>query len=365
MSTLRTGIVGVGGMGIANYHARALAEEELVELVACCDINVEALHSFGEKHGIPHRYTSYDEMFQRENLDIIVICTNELWHAPITIQAASYRPRAIICEKPMAMNLAEADAMLEACEQNGVVLIIGHQRRYMPQYARAKELLQGGAIGSLEQIWATGHAFTSLMVDGTHTVDLMRYYADDAPIEWVMGQADARTERIGWKHVLEDAAIALMKFETGVRGLLTVGGGHTNSAKEALGTSARFEYHRIVLQGSTGVIDIRGDSPIDGIPLVSLIKGDKSEAVDLFTGQDGKMQRWHQGLSPHADLIRCLNEGSTHPLSGQSARATLEVLMAVYESSRLRRMITLPMDNLENPLEQMLAERGKPFLEVS
>lgn len=363
MSKLKTGIVGVGGMGIANYHARALAEVERVQLAACCDINVDVLYPFGEKHGIPNRYTSYDDMFQAENLDIVVICTNELWHAPITIQAASYRPQAIICEKPMAMNLAEADAMLAACEENGVVLIIGHQRRYMPQYARAKELLLDGAIGRLEQIWASGHPFTSLMVDGTHTVDLMRYYADDAPVEWVMGQADARTERVGWKHVLEDAAMALMKFETGVRGLLTVGGGHINAAKEALGTSAPFEYHRILLQGSKGVIDIRGDSPIEGIPLVSLIRGDKSEAVDLLD-EDGKRQRWHKGLSPHADLIRCLEDGSTHQLSGFSARATLEVLMAVYESSRLRRVITLPMDNQENPLEQMLRERGKPFLEV-
>ena len=361
-STLRTGIVGVGGMGIANYHAQTLAAEERVRLVACCDIDAEALNSFAEKHGIPNRYTSYEEMLQAEKLDIVVICTNELLHAPMTIQAAAHAPKAIICEKPMAMNLAEADAMLAACEENGVVLIIGHQRRYMPQYARAKELLLDGAIGKLEQIWAAGHPYSSLMVDGTHTVDLMRFYADDAPVEWVVGQADARTGRVGWQHVLEDATVALMKFATGVRGLLTTGGGHTNPAKEALGSPPPFEYNRILLQGTAGMIDIRGDSRVEGVPLVTLIRGDKAEAVELFPGEEPNGRGWHRGLSPHADLIRCLEEGRTHPLSGYSARATLEVLMAVYESSRLRRVITLPLENKENPLEQMLAEQGKPFV---
>ena len=362
-SQLRAGFVGVGGMGIANYHARALAAEKEVELAACCDINKESLERFARHHGIPHQYTSLDEMLEKERLDIVVICTNELLHAPMTIKAAARRPKAIICEKPMAMNLAEADAMLSACEENGVVLVIGHQRRYMAQYARAKELLDEGAIGELQQIWASGHPFSSLMVDGTHTVDLIRFYAGDARVEWVMGQVDARTARVGWQHVLEDAAMALIKFETGVRALVTTGGGIPTPAGDALASSPPFEYNRILLHGTSGTIDIRGDSPVEGVPLVTLIKGDRAVPVELFA-EDGGGGKWHRGISPHKDLLRCLEEGRTHQLSAASARATLEVLLAVYESSRLRQVVTLPLANRDNPLEQMLAERGIPFVQV-
>ena len=360
---LRAGIVGVGGMGIAHYHARALAAEEEVELAACCDINREILERFAEQHGVANTYTSYDEMLEKERLDIVVICTNELLHASMTIKAAAYKPKAIICEKPMAMNLAEADAMLSACKENGVVLIIGHQRRYMPQYARAKELLDEGVIGKLEQIWASGHPYSSLLVDGTHIVDLIRYYAGDARIEWVMGQVDARSGRVGWQHVLEDASLALIKFETGVRALLTTGGGLHTPAHDALASSPPFEYNRILLQGTTGMIDIRGDGPVEGLPLVTLIKGDRAEPVELVPGT-GSGASWHRGVSPHKDLLRCLETGEVHPLSGTSARATLEVLMAIYESARLRQVVTLPLEKGENPLEEMLAERGIPFLQV-
>ena len=350
---LRVGMVGVGGMRIADYHAREFAGDERAEIVACCDIQPEATEAFAERHGIPAQYADYATMLAEAGLDIVVICTNETLHAEMTVQAATHRPRAILCEKPMAMSLAEADAMLEACGQNDVLLVIAHQRRYVPQYARAKEVLQAGAIGELEHLHVAAHPGCSLLPDGTHCVDLIRFYVDDAPAEWLLGQIEARTHREHWGHVLEDAALALIKFATGVRAWLTQGSLLT-PAQEPLGTPMfpYDQYVRITLHGPRGRIEIDGDHAVEDRPLLRVVRGDELEVVPLDHG------RWHRGLSPQVDLLNALEDGHRHQLDGESARADLELLMAVYESSRLRRLITFPLEKGENPFYQMLGEEA-------
>ncbi|HEX6972628.1 MAG TPA: Gfo/Idh/MocA family oxidoreductase [Limnochordia bacterium] len=358
----RVGTVGL--RGIVKYHTRAFLDDGRAEIVACCDIQPDVLAQYAAEFNVPRAYRDFETMLAQERLDIVVIATAELLHAPMTIQAAAHRPKAILCEKPMAMNLAEADAMLAACEENGVCLIIGHQRRYKPQYARAKELLASGAIGRLESIQASGHRGTSLMVDGTHTVDLIRFFADDAAVEWVIGQVDIRRAEIGhWRHANEDASLALFKFTNGVRAFLTTGGEPGTGDREALGAAtngideqAAFHYHRILLHGSHGVIDIRGDRPAGGQPLLSIRRGGEIEGIPV------DHHGWHHGRSPQSELIDVLEQGGTHPLDGRSARATLEILMAIFESARLGGIVSLPLNNPANPLEQMLTAQGRPFL---
>jgi predicted dehydrogenase len=351
----RVAIIGVGGMGIANYHAQAFLDTGKAAIAGICDIQREALHACGERLRVPpeRRYEDHARMLAEVRPDVVVVCTNETLHARLTVEAAAHRPRAILCEKPMAMSLGEADAMVEACAREGVLLVIGHQRRYMPQYARARELLRDGAIGTLEQIQSMGHATSSLMVDGTHSVDLVRFYAGDTPAEWVLGQVDARSRRVGWGHVLEDAALALVGFEGGVRAWVATGGGGATPGREGLGARVTGRnYHRILLHGTAGRIEIAGDAAAEGEPLLRVVRGGGTEAVDLPAGG------WHRGLSPQAELLQCLEDGHAHPLDGRSARATLEILMATYESARTRRVVALPLDNRGNPLEQMMGESG-------
>jgi predicted dehydrogenase len=351
---VRVAIIGVGGMGIANYHAQAFLDTGRAVIAGICDVEREALDAFGERFRIPPalRYADHARMLAQVRPDVVVICTNETLHARLTIDAAGCRPRAILCEKPMAMSLREADAMLEACARGGVTLVVGHQRRYTPQYALARELLRDGAIGLLEQVQSTGHPTSSLMVDGTHSVDLVRFYAGDSPAHWVLGQVDARSRRVGWGHVLEDAAVALVKFEGGVRAWVATGGAGATPGREGLGARVTGpNYHRILLHGTAGRMEIAGDAAAEGEPLLRLVRGDRAQAVDVPPG-------WHRGLSPQAELLQCLEDGHPHPLDGRSARATLEILMATYESARTGRVVPLPLENRGNPLEQMLEGGG-------
>jgi len=350
----RAAVIACGG--ISGAHAHGYVSNN-IPIVACADINKDKANTFGDRFGVPSdkRYLDYNEMLDKERPEIVSVCSHHHLHAPMTIDAAKYKPLAIFCEKPIALSLGEADAMIDACKQVGAMLVIGHQRRLSPQYVSAYQALKNGMIGELQSMEAHGHPGTSLLVDGTHTVDLLRWYANDDPVIWVLGQIDAKTHRSGWGSLVEDATISIFNFSNGIRTILTLGGAHLTK-----GENKYFEplwkgveggnYHHIILRGTDGQIEIDGDAPTPGRPWVRLIKNGAVEELPL-----PKLP------SAHAEIIRLLIEsietGSKHLLDASSARATLEVLMAVFESSRRRTLIQLPLNVKENPMFDMI-ERG-------
>ena len=356
---LRAALIACGG--ISRAHAHGYLSNPEIELVACADISREALDGFGDQFSVPpeNRYLDYNEMLDQEKPDIVSVCSHHHLHASMTIDAAAREPRAIFCEKPMALSLGEADDMMAACEKGGTLLIIGHQRRFAPQYVAAYTALRAGKIGELKVVEGHGHPGTSLTVDGTHTVDLMRWYAGDVPVEWVFGQIDFREHHLGWGAEVENAALGLFAFNTGVRGFLTLGGSTISRQDER-----RYEpiwpditggnYHHLILRGTEGIIEIDGDSPKEERPWVRLIKN--GEVQELLVAWDSNVPNHLR--SAHAYLVRLLLEsletGALHPLDASSARATLEVLMAICESSRRRAVIQLPLNIRENPLFEML-----------
>lgn len=148
-SPLRVGIVGAGG--IARTHAQVLtARLDAADLVAACDVSVEALTRFGDDFDVPGRYLDLQEMLDGEELDIAIICNWGVDHAKTTIQIAeSRRVRAILCEKPFAMNTAEAEEMVAAASANEVLLAEAFKFRHHPMHLKAKAMVDEGAIGEV------------------------------------------------------------------------------------------------------------------------------------------------------------------------------------------------------------------------
>lgn len=154
MSKYRTGIIACGI--IARVHARAWlgVTGRPTEIAAIADTNPDALREYGEFFRISeeHRYADYREMLDKEKLDFVDVCSWHQQHAEMVIAAAARKPKAIICQKPMAVDLGEADAMLAACQRNGVKLVIAYQRPHHANWLKARELIRGGAIGRVLQI---------------------------------------------------------------------------------------------------------------------------------------------------------------------------------------------------------------------
>lgn len=143
---LRWAFIGCGG--ISNTHMLAIASIPEIEVVAGCDINPERLKAFGEKYGVKALYEKWDDMLAEVKPDVVDVCTPNGVHMPACV-AASNAGCHVITEKPMAMNPAECQLMIDAAKANGKLLCVGFQYRYHPKtemFLRAKE---AGDIGDI------------------------------------------------------------------------------------------------------------------------------------------------------------------------------------------------------------------------
>src|SRR3989344_3759492 len=220
MVIYKAAIVGLGRIGnlfdrdpkIKNKpasHTGCYLAHDNIELIAGCDINNDRLEDFRKDSGIDKLYTDYKEMFDKEDIDILSICTHNDSHRDICLYACEKGVKAIFCEKPMAMSLKECDEMIETCKNNNVHLVIDHTRRFDNSFILAKKLLDSGKIGEIQKV--DSYATVGLLNGGSHLFDLLRYYVGDA--EWVSG-------KILHDETTDPGAYGVI----GSKGILSVGG---------------------------------------------------------------------------------------------------------------------------------------------
>src|SRR5258707_2600254 len=151
MPRYKTAIIACGT--IARVHARAWlgVPDQPVALGALADTHPDARREFGDFFGIPEdkRYADFREMLDAEHPDFVDVCSWHQQHAEMVIAAAARRPKAILCQKPMAVDLGEADAMLTACERNGVKLVIAYQRPHHATRLAGPEPICQRAVGTV------------------------------------------------------------------------------------------------------------------------------------------------------------------------------------------------------------------------
>lgn len=159
-------------------HAEAYQTTPGFSLVAAANRNTDKLNAFGTRRNIKALYSDFRRMLAEEQPDVVSICTQSPEKAEITVAAAQAGVKAIVVEKAMATSMAEADAMITACDEHNVLLVVNHPYRFSPLVRRTKVLLDEGAIGDVTSI--TVHASGGMLHVGTHTFDMMRYWAGDA-----------------------------------------------------------------------------------------------------------------------------------------------------------------------------------------
>lgn len=133
---------------ISGCHIAAYKKNPSVNLVAFCDINERTLKKRGEEWGVTALYTDADEMFKNERIDAVSVCTWNAAHAAMTIKALR-AGKHVLCEKPMALNAAEAEEMARVVKETGKILMIGFVRRYCEATKIAKEFIDNGALGEV------------------------------------------------------------------------------------------------------------------------------------------------------------------------------------------------------------------------
>jgi predicted dehydrogenase len=363
----RAAIIGHTGRGDYGHGLdRVYADMPEVEVVAVADPDAEGLAAVGERIGVERRYADYREMLEKEEVELVNVCPRVVTpHAEMVIAAAESGARGIFCEKPLAASLAEADAMLAACEQQNVKVVVAH-RRANPYEQYGKQLVDTGEIGQLQVLRARGKwdhrcGAEDLAVLGPHMMDSMRYFAN-ADVAWAHAHVmqdgrevtldDVREGNEGIGLIAGNSVAAYYAFTNGVTAHFESQPGDTSA-----GVNSRwfgFDAH-----GTEGIISLR-NSPNGEMYIHRhgmFIPDGKVEwervLLDEWEAIEAGERTHHSNISIARELIQAIEEDRdvVEASSGRDARAALEMIVAVHESQRVRGRVQFPLENRENPYD--------------
>jgi len=333
------GIIGTGG--ISEAHAQGyLSVRKKARIVAVSDIDKRRAKKKAARWGAESWYLNFEELLKRDDIEAVSVCTPTFTHAQISV-AAMKSGKHVLCEKPMAMNLEEADEMIETSEQEKVILQIGHHNRFEPVFERTKELIEEGIVGRICQVkarqahgwgWTKGMPRSwfaepdksgggTLLDNGCHLFDLLR---------WLVGEVETVSAYVGtlvYDIPVEDNGIAILQFKNGAMGEVDASWTYRGDLFE--------NYIRIF--GSEGTI----------------IADPVSKKLVVYSGflKPKKMSGWIAPFIPSVnahtrevqDFISCMTEGKKPRVSGDDGKKSLELALAAYMSSRKGQRVTLPL----------------------
>ena len=345
MAALRIGFIGTGkkpekaglkGYAMAYRHGDGYAALPDCDIVACADIAPENAKAFAGQYGFEKTYTDYHEMLDKEELDIVSICTWPKLHAEMTIACIKAGVPGIHCEKPMALTFGECREMLALAEEKGTKLTFNHQRRFGAPFRKTRELIDKGEIGDIVRMEA--HV-GDLYDGGCHWVDMMNYFNGETAAEWVIGQIDCRKITRAFGAPCEFQSVTNVKYKNGVTSITITGPDMQEVAPP------------LRVQGTEGTIEI-GWSPNPG-PMLRYWKRGNSD----WTEVDCNGENFHgPGYVERAmaDIVDCFRTGRESELCAKNEFKAMEIVFGCYESARRRARVDLPMDIDDNPISAMV-----------
>ena len=178
---MKTVIIGAGRMG--RLHIQVVRDLGLT-LVGICDMNPAALSLATEEDSVTPElcFTDIQQLLKKTRPECAIISTTAPTHCEYTCLSAEAGAKYILCEKPLAVSLAECDKMLEVCARHGTELAVNHQMRFMEQYTEPKRIVESDAFGGLSSITVVGGNF-GMAMNGTHYFEMFRYMTGEAPVD--------------------------------------------------------------------------------------------------------------------------------------------------------------------------------------
>src|SRR5215469_5216979 len=337
------GIIGAGV--IATTHAEAITRAPGARLAAVTDTSLESAKRLAELSGCAAE-PDIDALLARDDVDIVAVCVPSGLHAEVGVAAAA-AGKHLIVEKPIDVTLEAADRLIGAARATGVKLTVISQHRFDPGIVELRRLIDDGALGTLllgeaSTKWYRSQAYYdsgtwrgtwaldggSLMNQGIHYVDLL--LACMGPAAEVTAITATQTHRIE----VEDVALALVRFRSGAVGTIV------SSTSVFPGMDQRLE-----ISGTGGTVIVEDGRIISRSPSTEPLGTEP-----LGTGSRDREAAGAStpaiGIASHAAQIADFMEAIEHDrepsVTARDGRAALEVVLAVYESARERRTVTLP-----------------------
>lgn len=336
----------IGSQFISHIHTVSLKRCGEAEVFAVASPTPGNAGSFAAKHGIPHHFTDYKQMLAMPELDMIVVGAPNDRHCQITLDAAA-AGKHVVMEKPLCLNLAEADRMIEACHKARVKLMYAEELCFTPKYVRLKQLLDSGALGEptlikqsekhdgphASHFWDVNRSGGGVTMDmGCHAIEFFRWMLGRPPIKSVYAQMGTHVHKD--KTEGDDNALIILEFANGVTALAE------ESWTKMGGMDDRAEVH-----GSKGVAyaDLMHGNAIETY---------STQGYDYAVEKAGSTkgwsftiyeEEWNYGFPQEmAHFVDCVQNDKQPIVTGEDGRAVLEVIFAAYESARTGRKVELP-----------------------
>jgi len=342
MSTqkMRFAIVGCGV--ISPFHAKSIAANENAELVAVVDVIEEKAKKLAEEYNVPYVYTSYEEMLQRDDIDVVNVCVPSGLHAEVAI-AAARAGKHVFCEKPLDVTLEKMEAMIQAVKDNNVKMGVVYQRRTFPAAIAARKAVQEGKLGKLvlgdaylkyyrDQAYYNSAGWRgtweldgggALMNQGVHGIDL---------IQWMVGEVEsvfARSAALVRDIEVEDTAVAVLKYKNGAFGVIQ------GTTSVYPGMETRFEIH-----GEKGTI-IFTDSGIQEWKFIDSDEMSPEVEGTLAPSSDPRNISANGHYILIDDMIQAIREDRDPMVTGEEASKAVKLILAIYESARTGKEVKL------------------------
>lgn len=328
---IRVGLIGCGSITAA--HVAGYKQwSDMAEVVATCDVDEAKARARAEALGAKTVCTDIDDLLKDREMDAVDICLPHHLHAPAVIAAAK-SGKAVLCEKPIANNLAEARKMIAAAKKANVPFMVAHSDRFSPVSRKVRELVDSGRIGRVFLARASFEYFPvishrawmgdkdkvgggALNNSGIHFFDTLRFLLGDVQSVAAV-QNLTRSDMQG-----EDTSLVILSFRSGAIGEVM----NSLAIKGVKGARTSLSLH-----------GEKGSLVSDGAKVELRFPGDSEPAVEAFecAGHSGIVEEIGRFLT-------ALRDGKPVPVSGEDGYMALAACMAAYESAAKGKVVKLP-----------------------
>ena len=339
--TFRVALVGCGR--ISKNHFEAIEQIDGLALAAVCDVDPDRAAQAGAQGNVPH-YSSYEKMLKESNADVVTIATPSGLHAEQGV-AAALAGKHVVMEKPMAISLTGADALVHACDKAGVQLFVVKQNRLNPPVQLLKRAVDRNRFGRIYMAsctvhWARPQEYYDQApwrgtweFDGGAFMNQSSHYVD--LIQWLMGPVEsvmAKTATLARRIETEDSGVAILKFRSGALGTIQV---------------TMLAYPRN-LEGSITILGEKGSAKIGGTAVNKIehwqfaeYDDDDKDVAAVETNPPNVYGLGHQGY--YRNVLAVLRGEAKPDTDGRAGRKSLELILGIYESAKTGREVPLPL----------------------
>lgn len=330
---LKFALVGCGR--IAKRHSELLGYNQIenARLVAVCDIVEMKAQKIGLDFSVPY-FTDMHEMMRQVNIDVVVVLTESGKHAEHVIALASYG-KHIVVEKPMALTLDDADAMIRACDKAGGKLFVIKQNRFNVPVVKTRQALEAGrfgklVLGTVRVRWCRPQAYYDLAawrgtwaLDGGVLANQASHHVD--MLEWMMGDVDsvfAMSKTALANIEAEDTAVVLLRFKNGALGVI----------EATTATRPKDLEGSLSLLGEGGTVEIAGFA-VNQMKIWNFVQPEQGdeEVLEKYSVNPPNVYGFgHQAYYEH--VVDGILNNKQHIVDGLVGRKSLELISAIYES---------------------------------